>query len=70
MNELINKRTVQLAEKYGVEIDYDLLSGTRLSEVNTFTYRLIGFGGKIAALPVTVPIFEWYRFYESKEELP
>jgi hypothetical protein len=28
------------------------------SELNTFTYKLIGFGGRIAAFPVTIPMYE------------
>lgn len=69
VNELINKNTFYLAEKYGVEIDEQLLSRIELSPLNMFTYKLIGFGGKIAAMPVTIPIFEWY-YLKSEKEIP
>ncbi|MCS7053854.1 MAG: peptidylprolyl isomerase [Ignavibacterium sp.] len=60
INELINKNTVLLARKYGVEINNELLNKIQLNSLNMFTYKLIGFGGKIAAFPITIPIYEWY----------
>ena len=70
MNNLINNKTVDLADKYGISLEENLLKQIELSEVNTFTYRLIGFGGKIAAFPVTVPMFEWYQLFKERKELP
>ncbi len=70
LNNLINKNTVRLASKYNVSIDEDLLNTIELSELNMFTYRLIGFGGKIAAMPVTIPVFEWYYLLNSMTEIP
>lgn len=65
MNTLINLNTKYLSEKYGVEINEQLLDDIQLSPINMFTYKLIGFGGKIAAMPITIPIFEWYYLYEK-----
>lgn len=70
LNDLINKNTAQLALKYNVTIDEKLLRTVELSELNMFTYRLIGFGGKIAAMPVTIPVFEWYYLLNSMTEIP
>ncbi len=70
MNNLINNKTVALADKYGISLNENLLKQIELSEVNTFTYRLIGFGGKIAAFPVTVPMFEWYQLFKERKVLP
>jgi len=61
MNDIINTKTTQLAEKYGISLNNDLLHKIEVSPLNTFTYRLIGFGGKIAALPITIPVYEWYK---------
>ena len=61
MDNLINAKTVSLAKKYNMSVDEELLSKIETSKINTFTYRLIGFGGKIAAYPITVPIYEWYK---------
>lgn len=70
MNELINDKTVELANKYKIEFNETLLRLIELSEVNTFTYRLIGFGGKISAFPLTIPMFEWYQKYKQIKKLP
>lgn len=69
INKLINEKTVQLAQKYGFQINENLLNNTNVSQINTFTYRLIGFGGKIAALPVTLPIFEWYYLINNNKQM-
>ena len=70
MENLINDKTVLLARKYKINIDEQLLKKIETSEINTFTYRFIGFGGKIAAFPVTIPVYEWYKLYELKKEIP
>ena len=69
VNELINKNTFYLSQKFGVEINENLLNKIELSQINMFTYKLIGFGGKIAAMPITIPIFEWY-YLNEKSEIP
>ena len=70
MDNLINDKTVSLAGKYKINIDEQLLKKIETSEINTFTYRLIGFGGKIAAFPITIPMYEWYEEYELRKEIP
>jgi parvulin-like peptidyl-prolyl isomerase len=70
MDNLINDKTVSLARKYKINLNKQLLKKTAVSELNTFTYRFIGFGGKIAAFPITIPIYEWYKQYELTKEIP
>jgi len=70
MDNLINQKTVSLAGKYKVQVDEQLLKKVETSQLNTFTYRLIGFGGKIAAFPLTIPMYEWYNMYQQKKEIP
>ncbi|HCY75829.1 MAG TPA: hypothetical protein DHV28_07890 [Ignavibacteriales bacterium] len=70
MENLINKKTVALAEKFKIKLNQELLKNIGTSEINTFTYRFIGFGGKIAAFPITIPIYEWYEQYKQKKEIP
>jgi hypothetical protein len=70
MNTLINSKTISLANKYGISINEQLLGKVQTSELNTFTYRLIGFGGKIAAYPITTPMFEWFKDYKEQKEIP
>lgn len=70
MDELINNKTIELAKKYKVEIKENLLAEIDVSLLNTFTYRFIGFGGKIAAFPITIPMYEWYKQYKTQKEIP
>jgi parvulin-like peptidyl-prolyl isomerase len=70
MDNLINDKTVSLARKYKINLYEQLLQKIESSEINTFTYRLIGFGGKIAAFPITVPMYKWYKQYEQNNEIP
>ena len=70
MDDLINKKTVSLADKYNIKVNENLLKTFETSELNTFTYRLIGFGGKIAAFPITIPMYEWYNQYKQRTEIP
>ncbi len=70
MNYLFNSVTAKLADKYSIKIDLQKIKDLKLSEVNMFTYRLIGFGGKITALPITIPIYEWYYLLKNRNEIP
>lgn len=70
MDNLINEKTVSLAKNYKTSIDEQLLQKVKTSEINTFTYRFIGFGGKIAAFPITIPMYEWHEQYKQKKEIP
>lgn len=69
MDKLISEKTVSLAKQYGISLNEQILNSLEISELNTFTYRLIGFGGKIAAFPITIPMFEWYKQYEQRKEI-
>jgi len=71
INDLLNNETISLANKYGVKILNNNLRSLSVKTTNTFTYRLIGFGGKITALPLTIPMYEWYYRWEAqKKEIP
>lgn len=70
LDQIINEKTVQYAEKYNLKINNDILKSTQLSELNTFTYRFIGFGGKIAAFPITIPMYQWFNIYRQKNKIP
>jgi hypothetical protein len=66
LQNILTGKTIEYAKKYSYEINEQLLDKLDLSELNTFTYKLIGFGGKIAAFPITIPMFDWY--YKLKQE--
>ncbi len=70
MDNLLNDKTISLAKKYKISLDERLLKTIKTSEINTFTYQFIGFGGKIAAFPITIPMYEWYKEYKLNKEFP
>jgi hypothetical protein len=71
LNEIVTRKTIEYAKKYSFDIDDQVLNNLVPSELNTFTYKLIGFGGRIAAFPITIPMFEWYYIMqEEKTSLP
>ncbi len=70
-SNLMVDRTVELANKYGLTIDENLLKSVKVNNLNTLVYKYIGFGGRILAVPFTNVFAEWInKWIESKESLP
>jgi len=63
--KLLNEKTAELAKKYGIEIDFTNLKSLKLTNINMFTHRFMGFGGKIAATPFTNSLYQWYEIYKK-----
>lgn len=61
--------TVELANKYGVQINEQLFNSIEVMDMNLFVYRYIGFGGRISAVPLTLPFNEWYLPWKEKQKL-
>ena len=55
----LNEFTVQLALKYGLSINYELLNSLEVTNINSFGYRTLGFGGRITAVPLISPNVDW-----------
>jgi hypothetical protein len=71
LQEILTRKTIEYARKYSLKINEQVLDKIQLSELNTFTYKLIGFGGRIAAFPITIPMYEWYyKMQSEKTSLP
>jgi parvulin-like peptidyl-prolyl isomerase len=67
---MINK-TVELANKYGVTVDENLLYNMKVNNLTMVVYRYMGFGGRILAVPMTTPFIEWVeKWQKSKDSLP
>lgn len=74
-NKKLNKKfteiTVQLAQKYGVEIYEKELQKIKTYPAPMVTIQLIGFGGSLLALPITYPSSDWMKIYQiQKKVLP
>ena len=61
--------TVELANKYGVQINEQLYNSIEVIDMNLFVYRYLGFGGRISAVPLTLPFNEWYLPWKEKQKL-
>lgn len=69
-NSVVNY-TVKLASQYGLKIDEKALQSTQVINIPMFTYRFMGFGGKLPAVPMTAPFTEWVNpWLEYKSNLP
>lgn len=66
LQSILTEKTIEYSKKYSFQIYDEVIDKLKLSELNTFTYKLIGFGGRMAAFPVTIPMYEWY--YKMKSE--
>ena len=62
----MNNYTANLAIKYGVSINYDLLNSIEVTNINSFALRKLGFGGKITAVPIVAPNTDWVNPWLEK----
>ncbi|MCL6100068.1 MAG: peptidylprolyl isomerase [Bacteroidetes bacterium] len=70
-DEQVESKTIKLAREYGIRIDEKVYSNTEVLPTRMFTMRYLGFGGKMAALPLTVPLYNWYyKYQKDKSNLP
>jgi len=65
---LINK-SVELANKYNVEIDESTLRSIQVLNTTTVVYRYFGFGGRLLAVPMTAPNYLWFQRWQEQEDL-
>jgi len=63
-NELTSQKTFELAEKYGVKIYEDVLKEIKTTTIPMFVHRFMGFGGRIAGVPL---LDNWFQFVDIKE---
>jgi len=68
-SKVILDRTVELANKYSVEIDQELLESLEVTNTTTVFYRYLGFGGRILAVPMTIPNYNWVQPWLEQEPL-
>lgn len=69
--DILVKKTADLADKYNVTINKQALKDLNVVNLNMYTYRYMGFGGRINAVPLPAPLYQWYdQFKQSKRDLP
>jgi len=66
----IIKYSVDLARKYGITINENILKDTPVTNLNSVVYRYIGFGGKITAVPMMTPFTGWVEPWKKNSNTP
>jgi len=69
LNELLEEKTIEFANKYGIELSEDFIHSEYYSDVNLFVHRYMGFGGRIAATPFTTPFYKWYYRWKNDSKI-
>ncbi len=67
--EKLAEFTVSLAVKYGFSINEDILSKINVTSINSIVYQMLGFGGKIPAVPLSLPAVYWYNRWKEKHDI-
>ena len=68
-NEKLNNYISMLAEKQNVKVFENKIDKIKVTKLQMFTTRQIGFGGRIVAFPMVSPQFEWSSKLNSKNKI-
>jgi parvulin-like peptidyl-prolyl isomerase len=63
MDSKLQYYVAKLAIEYGVNIKQDVLNSIPIMKINMMAFRLMGFGGKIYAVPFEPLFANWYKIY-------
>ena len=70
LNERLTKITSNLAVQNNVKIYNDIVNKIQTSQIPMFVHRLMGFGGRIAGVPLTTPFSGWINSEVKQKLLP
>ena len=68
-SKVIIDKTIELANKYSVEINEKLLESLEVTNTTTVFYHYLGFGGRLLAVPMTIPNYNWVKPWLEQETL-
>jgi parvulin-like peptidyl-prolyl isomerase len=68
-NKKFYKHIANLAEKYKISINERLLKDIKVLNIPMFTFKYIGFGGRIAALPFLDAWYDWINYVDDKSKI-
>lgn len=69
LNDIVNRKTIEFASKKNIKINEAVFKNIKSSEIQVFVHRLMGFGGRIAAVPLTDNWTDWINVGEFKKVL-
>lgn len=64
--ETLNRYLADLAKKYDVSIDENALTNVPTTTTSMVTWRNLGFGGRVLAVPQTFRQTEWYNEFKKQ----
>jgi parvulin-like peptidyl-prolyl isomerase len=70
VSERLKKITSNLAQQNNVKIFSDMVDNIQTSQIPMFVHRLMGFGGRIAGVPLTTPFSGWINEEVKQKLLP
>jgi len=70
VTDKLNEKTSALAEANNVKIYSSEVDKVKSPEIQMFVHRFMGFGGRIAAIPVTTPFSSWIESVSKKKLFP
>ena len=63
------QKTVDLANKYGVSVNEELMKSIKVLNTTTIVYRNFGFGGRLLAVPMTMPNYLWIKLWQEQQKI-
>jgi parvulin-like peptidyl-prolyl isomerase len=67
--EVVINKTVELANKYKIQINEEILKSVEVLNTTTVIYRTFGFGGKLLAVPMIIPNYDWVKQWENQSNI-
>jgi len=67
LNEIVNRKTIEYASNKIIKINNSKINSIKSSEIHMFVHRLMGFGGRITAVPLTDNWTDWINVHELKK---
>jgi hypothetical protein len=67
--DALNKYIARVAEEQNVKLYLDRLNDLKVTPIEMLTFRYIGFGGKILAVPALYPHEDWIKDFKKPENL-
>jgi parvulin-like peptidyl-prolyl isomerase len=61
--QAVDRFIANLAREQNVNVDYDKVKSIKITQIPMFTRRLIGFGGRMAAVPLLMQRWDWIKEY-------
>jgi hypothetical protein len=68
-SDVLNKYVAKLAEEQNVKLYLNRLNALQVTPIEMLTFRYIGFGGKILAVPSLYPREDWLKEYKKPENV-